>query len=138
MSKILAIDYGEKHLGLSISDEEKLWAFPYGKIEKETWEQVFEEIKKICQKENIERIVIGLPLSLDSRQPSPWVEKIQKLKIKLEKLTNIAIDYEDERLTTRLAEVLLKAAGRKGLKKIVDKTAATLILQSYLERVRKK
>lgn len=133
MPKILAIDYGEKHIGLALSDEEKHWAFPYGKIEKESERQVYEEIKKICQKEEVERIVVGLPLSL-SRSPRIKIERIQNFICQLEEIVNIPTDFEDERLTSRAAEVLLKEAGQKKIKKKVDQTAAVLILETYLKR----
>ncbi|PIY96339.1 MAG: Holliday junction resolvase RuvX [Candidatus Kerfeldbacteria bacterium CG_4_10_14_0_8_um_filter_42_10] len=133
MSKILGIDYGEKHIGLAVSDDEKKWVFPYSRIEKKSWEQVFEELKIICEKENIEKIVVGLPLSLKENR-NEKAKKIQDFIGRLEETVNIPADFEDERFTTKASEQLLKQAGKKKLKDKVDETAAVLILQSYLEK----
>ncbi len=122
---ILGLDYGEKRIGLAISDPEKRIALRYKTIFSENTEQLLEELKKVCQEEKVNRIVIGLPVSLsgqDSLQTKAVREFAKYVRMKL----NLDVQLEDERLTTREAE--------RTQAKDKDIESARLILQTYLDK----
>ncbi|MFA4880937.1 MAG: Holliday junction resolvase RuvX [Candidatus Doudnabacteria bacterium] len=125
---ILAIDYGEKRIGLAISDPEDRIALKYKTIFLEDAKQLLEELKKVCQEEEVKRVVIGLPISLsgqDSKQTKAVREFAEYVRIKL----NLDVQLEDERLTSVEAE--------RTQAKDIDEESARLILQTYLDRRKK-
>ncbi|TSC53207.1 MAG: putative holliday junction resolvase [Parcubacteria group bacterium LiPW_72] len=125
---ILAIDYGEKRVGLAISDPEDRIALKYKTILLEDAKQLLEELKKVCQEEEVKRVVIGLPISLsgqDSKQTKAVREFAEYVRIKL----NLDVQLEDERLTSVEAE--------RTQAKDIDEESARLILQTYLDRRKK-
>lgn len=142
MSKILGIDYGERRVGLAIGDFESKTAVPYKIILNGEKENLIEELKKIVTSEKIEKIVLGLPLSLKSgkgddamRQKdyeNAHMRKILDFSELLEEKLGLPVIKEDERLSTKMARGL--GGGRKQSDKF-DDLAAMLILQSYLDRM---
>lgn len=125
---ILGLDYGEKRVGLAISDPEDRIALKYKTILLEDAEQLLEELKKVCQEEEVKRVVIGLPISLsgqDSKQTKAVREFAEYVRIKL----NLDVQLEDERLTSVEAE--------RTQAKDIDEESARLILQTYLDRWKK-
>lgn len=134
--RTLGIDFGTKTIGLAISDNTKLIATSLKTIRYEDdYIKYFEEIKNIILERNVDEIVLGLPLNMDDTI-GKRAEETLFFKEKLEDYLNIEVFLEDERLTTVDAtNVLLEAdISRKGRKKLVDKVAASFILQSYLDR----
>jgi len=126
MSRVLGIDYGLRKIGLALTDGEL--AEPLMVIGNKK-EKVLHNLQVICQKEAIEKIVIGLP-------ESGLVKEIQKFGSNLAKITGLAVFYQDENLTTQDAIARMIAAGksRKARKKDEDAVAAALILQSWLDQ----
>jgi len=126
MSRVLGIDYGLRKIGLALTDGEL--AEPLMVIGNKK-EKVLHNLQVICQKEAIEKIVIGLP-------ESGLVKEIQKFGNNLAKITSLAVFYQDENLTTQDAIAKMIAAGksRKARKKDEDAVAAALILQSWLDQ----
>jgi len=138
MARILAIDYGDRHLGLALSDPLEITAQPYGTYtlkEAEPENRIF--FKKLVEEKKIEEIVLGWPLRMDgsegtranlTREFARWLEEVTGKKIIL----------WDERLTTK--EALKKLEGFKGgfkEKKIMeDQLVAVIILEAYLEKKR--
>ncbi|MFH1825295.1 MAG: Holliday junction resolvase RuvX [Candidatus Firestonebacteria bacterium] len=130
--RLLGIDYGEKRVGVAITDELNILAHPL-KVVKST--NAINEIKKILNEYNdISKIIVGMPLNLKgevsfkAKQVLDWIEKLKKE-------VNIPIITWDERFTTSAAESFLLEANvkRKNRKKIIDKLAARIILQDYLD-----
>ncbi len=138
--RILGIDYGDKRIGIAISDPLGLTAQGVAVIGKgETFEEDVKELKKIIKKfEGIDEILVGLPKTL-SGEIGFQAEKVLKFAENLKTAFKIPINTWDERLTTVQAERTLIEAGLSGKKrrKIVDKSAAAYILQSYLDSKRK-
>lgn len=138
--RILAIDYGEKNLGLAISDTSKVFAEPWGKIVRENSESDFNKIECLIREQEIEEIVIGLPKNLDGSLGEKAKETIaftKELKNFLsKKKLSLPVVFWDERLTSKEAEKVLLSANlsRKKRKDVRDQIAACLILQNYLER----
>lgn len=131
MSRILSIDYGDVRIGLAISDESQTIAKPYKTLENKSKKFILSQIKEICRKENVKKIIIGLPFML-SGEEGIQVEKVRKFSEFLKKNISATILLEDERLTTVEAEKLLEEKENLGnIDK--DQMAAYYILQAYLE-----
>lgn len=125
--RLLGIDYGEKKIGVAISDETGKFAFPHGVIDNVSANGVLKALKIICDKNNIVKIVIGQSLTY-KMQPNPIMKRIEKFKSFMEERLNIPVEYENEILTTKQAE---RAAGKSGKS---HASAAALILQSHLDK----
>ena len=135
--RYLGLDLGSRRLGVSISDPNGIIASAYKVIEhNEEYEKLVEDIKKIVSDEKIEKIVLGLPKNMNNTI-GPKGELSYKFKKMLEEKIDKEVILVDERLTTKEAtDVLIKGnTSRKKRKKVVDSLAATIILQSYLDRV---
>lgn len=131
MGRILAIDFGEKRIGLAISDDSQKIALPFGILDGRDIKKALEKLKDICRRKNIKKIILGLPLTLDGKEECA-VKKTKNFAHWLEKTLHLPIIYEDERLTTKEAEKILKERGEKDKSK-VDVISAVLILKQYLE-----
>jgi putative Holliday junction resolvase len=135
--RYLGIDYGEKRVGLSLSDEEGKMAFPY-KIIKNDLELV-DNIHNICGKEEVSAIVLGESHDL-SGKPNKIMGCIEEFKRNLESELDLPIYFEKEFMTSVFARGnngkkkndAMKI--KKGKDKKVDDSAAALILQRYLDR----
>ncbi len=140
MGKILGLDFGEKKIGVAISDEIGMLARPLLTINQKTKGQknqrtIYNEIKKICKENQVQEIVVGLPKTLKG-ELGHQAEKVLQFTDKIKKEINIPILFEDERLTSRMVEKMLIVEGVKREKRnsIIDQLAAKTILQNYLDR----
>ena len=106
MSKIIAIDYGLKRIGLAQTDEMKLIASPLDTISSK---DIFKYLHSYFQNENVESIVIGEPKTLDNK-PAIITKKILVFKDKLKKMCDKPIYFIDERFTSRIALPILPGA----------------------------
>lgn len=125
--KLLGIDYGEKKIGLAIADSEIKIASPYKILT--NGEDILAKIREICQEEEIEKIIIGVPLTLKS-STSKQTKKVFNFINKLKKTIYLPIVEQDERLSSGYAKELLK--GMK-VKHFDDDVAAMIILQSWID-----
>lgn len=134
--RAIGMDYGAKTLGISLSDESKILASPMETIRYNSKEELFLKIDKYFKDYKIDIIVLGNPINLDGSF-SKRSEETLKFKEDLEKKYNISVMLEDERLTTVIVNNLLieNNTRRENRKKVVDKLAATIILQSYLDKM---
>ena len=136
--KYLGIDYGDKRVGIAVSDFNKEISFPRDFIEFETDSSLIKEIEKLCKDEQIVKIILGLPIHMDGTF-GERAQKTQKFFDKLKsKLPTIEIDFFDERLSTEYAKKALgmqkiKAKNQKGKR---DAISAQIILQNYLNSLR--
>ncbi len=135
--RTLGIDFGDKRIGVAVSDPLGLIASGVATIQKgETFAQDIEELKKVmAQYSGIEEIVVGLP-KLMSGAAGVQVEKVLRFVEALKQAVDLKVVTADERLTTKAAERTLIEAGlsREKRKKVIDKSAAAAILQGYLDR----
>jgi len=133
----LGIDYGDKRIGVAISDPLGMIASGIATIQKgETYAQDIDELKKVMERyQGIEEIVVGLPKML-SGAAGIQVEKVMKFVEALKQELKINVVTWDERLTTAAAERTLIEAGlsREKRRKVIDRSAAAAILQGYLDR----
>jgi len=133
LKKILGLDVGDARIGVAIA-EKKLVA-PYGVIDNANLQEAINEIGKICRTEQVDKIVVGLPKNKDTYQ----LDKVHLFAHELSKNLQIPINFVDETLTSKEAErILEKNKGQKTqkYKEEIDKIAAQLILEQYLEKNR--
>ena len=137
--KYLGLDLGSRTLGISISDKMGIIATSYHVIRhNEEYDKLINEVEKIVSDEKIEAIVLGFPKNMNNTV-GPKGELSINFKEKLEKRLLIPIYLQDERLTTKEAENVLISNNtrRNKRKKVIDSLAATIILQTYLDKERK-
>lgn len=134
--RYLGLDLGSKTLGMALSDASGLIASPYQVIRhNENYEQLLSEVKRVVEEKNVQEIVLGLPKNMNNTIGEKGNLSLL-FKSQLEDLLKIPVHLQDERLTTVEAQnILLKQeASRKKRKQVIDEVAATIILQSYLDR----
>ena len=136
MGRILGIDYGERRCGVALSDPTQLIATPYSVIEWKGLRSLLGEIERISKEQEIERVVVGMPLNMNGTQ-GLMANTVREFVNVLGKQLAIPVLTWDERLSTRTAEKALLEAGtsRAKRKKLVDKIAAQILLQAYLDRL---
>ncbi len=131
----LGLDLGSKTLGLSISDRTALIATSLEVIRYNTYEELFNSLDDIVNERKVDAFVLGNPKNLDGSL-SKRSEITLEFKDKLVNRYNKEVIMQDERLSTVEAERMLidNNTKRKNRKKVIDKIASTIILQSYLDR----
>ena len=130
----LCIDLGDVRIGLATSDSMGICATGLETYRRCDPEKDLNYIADIVKRENIGRVVIGLPVNMDGTS-GERVEKARAFGDALKPLVDAEIAYQDERLSTVAGEKMLIEAGmrRDKRKKVIDKIAATIILQTYLD-----
>lgn len=134
--RIMGLDVGSKTVGVACSDALYLTAQGIETIPRRKDEVVLDRLLELIKEYEVNTIVVGLPMQMNGTMGTQ-VDETKAFVALLEEVTDIPIVYEDERLTTKMALRALEAAevhGRKKKKVVVDKMAATYILQSYLDR----
>ncbi|NMB28035.1 MAG: Holliday junction resolvase RuvX [Tissierellia bacterium] len=136
MERIMGLDVGDRTIGVAISDPLLLTAQGLKTIKRTGDKKDMGEIEHIIRKYNITKIIVGFPKNMNNTI-GPQGEKVLNFVDKLKGRFNIEVILEDERLTTIAAERTLIEGdmSRKNRKKVIDKVAATYILQTYLDRV---
>ncbi|PIP54036.1 MAG: Holliday junction resolvase RuvX [Bacteroidetes bacterium CG23_combo_of_CG06-09_8_20_14_all_32_9] len=141
MGRILAIDYGQKRVGLAVTDSLKIIATNLTTVSSR---DIFEYLKNYIQKEDVELFVVGLAKKMDNTESSsmrfikPFADKLKKT------FSQIPVDMYDERFTSKLAfQTMIDGGLRKKNrqnKALIDSVSATILLQDYLEylKLRKK
>ena len=131
--RIMAIDYGDAHTGIAISDPTGFLAGFTTVINAYRPEAVAEQISALAKEHGVEELVLGHPINMDGTR-GPRSEKAQAMKTLLEETTSLPVVLWDERRTTIDAHQILMNSGNnaKKRKKVVDAVAATLILEGYL------
>ena len=134
MGRLLGLDLGTRTCGIAVSDPMGIIASGYEnyRFRENDFENALMHIKEVCDKMNIEKIIIGLPKHMNG-DLGEKCELVLAFKEKLEKLTNLEVITVDERWTTVIANRRLLDAdlSRKKRKEVIDKMAAVEILQGY-------
>ncbi|MDI6840740.1 MAG: Holliday junction resolvase RuvX [bacterium] len=133
--RILAIDFGEKRVGLAISVPGVKIAQPLRTIDRIF---IWDELKNIFTDYDIETVVVGLPLRTNGTK-SNGTHNVRYFVKELQSKFKVPVKLWDERFTTKSAEQILRMSGKRPSrnKQIVDKLAATIILEEYLEWISK-
>lgn len=134
------MDYGEKRIGVAVSDEEKKFSFSRGVLNNDSGLQG--NLLTLIRGENIEKIILGYPLNLRSEKTELTI-KVEQFRDRLEKLlteNSIHADFEyfDERFTSKLARENILSSGLSKTKRrdkgLIDSVSAQIILRDYLEK----
>lgn len=134
MPRILGLDYGQRRLGFAVSDPDGIVATPLCVIERTSDRQALQELARLCGETGAEKIVVGLPVHMDGRRGEE-AERVSAFAERAAARLGVPVETWDERLTTRSAERVLIEAGtsRRRRKEVVDKLAAQIMLQNYLD-----
>jgi putative Holliday junction resolvase len=132
--RILAIDHGTRRMGIAVSDELKLIAQPLEYIPATPASAMFERLKAIVAEKQVELILVGMPRNMDGSY-GPAADKVREFVQVLKQTIPLPVRLWDERLTSVQANRLLIEADvrREKRKEKVDKMAAALLLQSFLD-----
>jgi putative Holliday junction resolvase len=132
MGRLLGIDYGERRVGLALSDPTQKFARPYRTVDAST--RLLETLRSVIRDEEVEGIVLGLPRNMDGSLGRK-AEEVLRFKERLEADSGLPVATWDERLTTAEAIRLLDLAGvsPRDRRRTVDRVAAQILLQSYLD-----
>jgi len=134
MPRIVGLDYGGKRLGFAVSDQAGILSTPLRVVHCKTDAEAARAVSDICAETGAERLVVGLPLNMNGSK-GPQAERVETFVALLEEKLSIPVETWDERLSTREAERVMADAGvsTRQMRGVVDKLAAQLILQSYLD-----
>lgn len=129
MSKVLAIDYGAARVGVAVSDDEGVHAFSRPAIKNTGRHALVQALRHVIDQEQVSLLVAGLPLSMDGSE-GPQAKTVRTAVDELARTLQIPVQYEDERLTSSLADRFIGASTDQ------DSRAAAAILETYLERIK--
>ena len=126
--RVLGIDYGSKKIGIAIGDTDSKISSPWVVLQNTSHGEIIKQIKLICEQEDVDRVVLGIPISLNIKKISPQQKEVELFMEDLRAI-NIPVDEEDERLTTASAKYYLQSSKQQD-----DAVSASIMLQTYLEK----
>ncbi|HYE32366.1 MAG TPA: Holliday junction resolvase RuvX [Methylomirabilota bacterium] len=132
--RVLAIDHGTKRMGIAVSDELGMVATPLEFIPAEPFADFLTRLKELIREKHVEMILVGMPRNMDGSY-GPAALKVQEFVAVLKETIGVPVRTWDERLTSSQANrMLIQADVRRGdRKEKVDKMAAAILLQSFLD-----
>jgi len=132
--RAIGLDVGDKTVGIAVSDELGITAQGVSTLERKNLRADLDHLNALCRERGVSQLVVGLPLNMDGSE-GPRAATSRKFGDALAAQTGLPVIYQDERLSTAAAQrVLLEADVSRGKrKKVVDKLAAQLILQAWLD-----
>ena len=135
----MSLDLGDRRIGIATSDPLGIIANPLETYTRSSMSRDIQYISHLVQKHEVDTIILGLPINMDGTEGERVEKSRQFGDLLKQNMPNIKIDYMDERWTTVSAERMLIDAdvSREKRKTVIDKVAATIILQSYLDKVKK-
>lgn len=138
MSQILAIDYGKARCGLAVTDDMQIIA---SGLETVPTKDIFPYLKKYFDENSVEQIVVGLPTDLKGNLNEVEVHILKFLEKFKSQFPAIEVARFDERFTSKMASFFISQSGKSKKKReekgLIDKVSATLILQNYLEQIKR-
>ncbi len=134
MMKVIGIDFGLSKVGLAISDPSGIIALPLKVIRYKNKENLLNELKDISEEKDVKKFIVGYPISMDYKE-NEMTKIVHNFKRDMENL-NFEVVLEDERLSSEYAKKIMIEQDLKisRNKEVVDLTAASIILQTYLDR----
>lgn len=137
MARVLGVDYGERRIGLAVSDPTGMIAQPLPTLTRRRGKKPpFAEIERVLAELEVESIVVGLPLT-PAGDESDWTAEVRAFGDRLGERAGLPVSYIDERMTSARAERAVRSSGlrrtEREQKGRVDAAAATLILQAHLD-----
>ena len=134
MGRIMGLDIGDRTIGVAVSDLLGITAQGVQTIKRRNFQWDLQQLEKVIKKHGVGKIIVGLPKNMNGTIGAQG-EKVLAFAEKLEKTTGIPVEAWDERLTSVSAEKFLLEGdmSRKKRKEVIDKIAAVIILQNYLD-----
>lgn len=134
MPRVLAIDPGEKRVGLALSDERGILASPVAVLRRDSLLAVVERIAKLVAKEQVSEVVVGVPVSL-SGELGPQARRCLRFAEAVRAAVDVPVQSWNEQYSTAEAQRMLSAAGRgaRRQRQSIDAAAAAVMLQDYLD-----
>lgn len=131
--RILAVDYGEKRIGIAISDPLRIFAKPHSVLENRGYSKFLQDLKKLCHEHSVSLILFGIPYAIDGSD-TPKTTECKQVLIKLQNDLDIETIPADERYSTSEADAELKKLGYtwQEAKQVKDAMAACLVLKDFL------
>lgn len=135
--RLIGLDYGSKRIGVAVSDELGVSAHPVGEIRRTSAARDLDAVAGYVEEYEAEGVVVGLPRNMNGTL-GPAAEKVIAFASRLRSRLDVPVETWDERLTTAEAERVLIGAdlSRKRRREVIDRMAAVLILQGFLDRRR--
>jgi putative Holliday junction resolvase len=132
--RTLALDFGDRRIGIALSDPLGLAASPLMTLERTSWAHDFERIRGLVRENEVRRIVVGMPLDMDGGKGAR-ARQTESFMDRLRGATGLPVIPWDERLTTVQAERILLSGdvGRARRRQVIDQLAAVIVLQAYLD-----
>jgi len=138
VKRVVGIDYGRKRLGIAVSDPLGITAQGSPTLEVSGFEDALRKVSAYLADFEVETIVLGLPLNMDGSQ-GPMVDEVKRFGDGLHTRTQVPVTYLDERLTSAQAKQMLQTDDKRGRGKgQVDRVAASLLLDAYLQGLREE
>lgn len=135
MGRLLALDVGEKRVGVALCDETRTLARPLLTLSRASKKEDFTRLAALCREHAIERVIVGLPKTLRGEE-GPQAQRVRRYAIELQAALNLPIDFWDERFSSVDAqERLTSSSGKARAKGDIDSAAAAIILQEYLNEM---
>jgi putative Holliday junction resolvase len=133
VGRLLALDVGEKRVGVALCDETQTLARPLLTLSRASKKEDFAKIATLCREHAIEKVIVGLPKTLRGEE-GPQAQRVRRYAIELQAALGLPIEFWDERYSTVEANDLMAATTRKLSGKYeIDAFAAAVILQEYLD-----
>ncbi len=134
MMRVLALDVGDKRIGVAISDPSQVLARSLKVIQRGSRQEDFAAVARLVEEYEVEKVVVGYPRSLDGKAHAQ-AKKVERYATGLAESLTVPMLLWDERFSTVTAERLMREAGLRGKKrwKGIDAVAAAVILQDYLD-----
>ena len=137
MPRILGVDYGERRVGLALSDPSAMIASPLPTLKRRKGKRPpVAPIARLAEENEATEIVVGLPLTLEGND-SDWTREVRDFAAALADRTGLPVELQDERMTSVRAERAVRSLGlskeKREEKERIDAAAAVLILQAYLD-----
>jgi putative Holliday junction resolvase len=137
--RVLGVDFGERRIGLAVSDRSGTLASPVRTIDRrdsaaDPVTLIVNALQELAHDDPIERVIVGLPRRLDGTD-SDQTARVRQLAVELSTRTGLPIDLQDERLSSREAEqrLALRVRNWRKRKKLLDAAAAAIVLQDWLD-----
>ncbi|MEN6444585.1 MAG: Holliday junction resolvase RuvX [Candidatus Cloacimonas sp.] len=133
--RILALDYGEKRIGLALSDPNRIFAKPLRILANQGFEKLIKDLQEVISQYSVTKLIVGIPYAIDGSF-TPKTEECQSILNRLQKAMSIPVEGFDERYSTWEANEELKKMGYtwQEAKKIKDAMAAAMFLKEYLAK----
>jgi putative holliday junction resolvase len=138
MTRIIGLDYGERRIGVALSDPTRTIASPHATLQRRAGKRPpWPELRRLIEEYEVTEAVVGLPLDLAGAESS-WTEEVRGFGAEIERRFAIPVHWIDERMTSVMAEQAVRGIGLKKSqreeKQRIDAAAAALILRYHLDR----